>query len=336
MSFVHSKFGRLFINQYDMSLYFNDFTLAEKAGVDDTTVYTLGAKAYISGIREGTLSAKGFYDSTANVGTDAVLENALGNGDQAISFSPNGVFSPGARLLTAIGIESDYSIMNPVANVVNVQAAFTADGGLGTGISLHDPAVAETTATTYVGQTGWQTGHSSGGVFFDPAAVTVGGGYGVFHLKTLTGTGSPTVTVAKIQHSADITTATTAGSTTTVINVASTTGYAATGVISFVDPQAAPLGGSALQLSYSAITATTVTLDTAITAAQVPGVGVTVHSASTTWVDLVTFAAPFTTAGYSAVNIAAATSINPWFRSSVTTTGTTVTACNYLTTLVRF
>ena len=46
MAFTHGKKGRLWIDGLELTSYFNDFTLAAKAGIAETTVYGLVAKNF--------------------------------------------------------------------------------------------------------------------------------------------------------------------------------------------------------------------------------------------------------------------------------------------------
>ena len=153
MAFVHGKNTRLWIDGYELSKYFQEYTMSAKAGVAETTVFGVGAKTYIGGLREGTLSGKGFFGAASSDVVDAELSNALGNpGNMAITLVPSGLTSTaaGTRCVVAYAAETEYSVMAPVSGVVSTTMAAQADSGLKTGVILYNPdtAAITTTATT--------------------------------------------------------------------------------------------------------------------------------------------------------------------------------------------
>jgi predicted secreted protein len=66
-------------NSVTLSSYFDDTTLSQLAAILEVTTFGATAKAKISGLKDGKLSAKGVFDSTAdaalgpNVGTSAAF-----------------------------------------------------------------------------------------------------------------------------------------------------------------------------------------------------------------------------------------------------------------------
>lgn len=154
MAFTHGKNARLWIDQWELTSYFNEFTMAAKAGVADATVFGKGAKSYIGGLKEGTISAKGFYDAGASA-NDQELAQALGRQtNMNVSLTPTGKTAAGTRGIIAYAAETDYSIMNPVDNVVAVSFSAQADSGLSTGVFLYDPTTPAITTAVSSAATG--------------------------------------------------------------------------------------------------------------------------------------------------------------------------------------
>jgi hypothetical protein len=147
MAFVHGKKAQFALRDVnnvwrDLTSYTSEVTLPAKAGIAETTVFGRGAKTYIGGLLEGTMTMKGFFDPTVTSGPDVVLSGLLGsqpttgltvvgavttqsNYGQAILF-PSGV-------LTGIGaivdvVITDYQISAPVSGVVAFNATFQMSG----------------------------------------------------------------------------------------------------------------------------------------------------------------------------------------------------------------
>lgn len=174
MSFVHGKNVRLFVDAFDLSQYFNDVSISGKVEQADTTTYakTAGvavAKTILPGVRDGTMSLKGLFDGTvetlgtstaSTVGSDLYWYNLLANEtgvgtvltpsnvEACVSVSPTGTWAVGTRIYAMAGVVSNYTISAPVKNAVSVQADFQADGGVLSGVSLHDPSVSDTIPAT--------------------------------------------------------------------------------------------------------------------------------------------------------------------------------------------
>lgn len=155
MAFVHGKnaqFGLRNAAGYwqDMTPYVTEVTLPGKAGTAETTVFGKGAKTFIGGLMEGQMTMKGFYDPTntptnaAGNGPDEVLAGLLGTQSsigltvvaQVTSQSnygqfllmPAGSTAAGGVALLGDCVITDYSLSNPVSNVVSFSATFALSG----------------------------------------------------------------------------------------------------------------------------------------------------------------------------------------------------------------
>ena len=205
MPFVHGKRARLWIDQYEMTGFFNDFTMAAKAGIAETTVYGRGAKTYIGGLKEGQISAKGFYGADTTDIQDPELSAALGrNQNMIITFSESGLTVPGTPAVASYAAEVDYSVTAPVTGVVAFTMTAQADSGLSSGVILNDPSVAETGATPSTYNNSVLSGVSQGinDRNLGAGKTTTGGLVAVLHVLALAGTGSPSFT-AVLQQSDD-------------------------------------------------------------------------------------------------------------------------------------
>jgi hypothetical protein len=320
MGFVHSKLARLFMDQYELTSDFNDFTFAAKAGIAETTVYGRGAKTYIGGLLEGQISAKAFFDDAVN-GEDFELTTQLGNStNTTITFIPSGKTSVGTRAVVSEAAATDYSITAPVANVVGVSATWQADNGLKTGVILWDSTPAYTTAgTTIINST------------------TVAAGSNGVNTNTFLGAGVlNVVNTAGFPTSGTIVVPT--GTSVATLSYTGTTGTTFTGVTTLFGGGALATGGLvSLGTNDRSVVAGTTTNQGLIAIAHIltltgtvsPTVAVKLQHSDdgVTWVDLVTLSTPATTAsGPEAVYgiVPANITINRLLRAAIATAGSTI------------
>lgn len=170
--FLHGKNTRVYIDEFDLSRYFNEAMMMGKVEVADTTTFAISpgisvSKTVIPGVKDGTLQFKGLFDSTPSntaAGTSGVdnyfytlvaQETGGGNAslvptnvESCLSVSPGGSWAPGSRVWAAAGVASQYQISAPVKNAVSITADIQCDGGVETGVSLHDPGVNDAIPTT--------------------------------------------------------------------------------------------------------------------------------------------------------------------------------------------
>jgi hypothetical protein len=121
---------------YDLSQYFNDASVSTSIeATESTTFQTSGAKSYIKGLKDGTISLSGYYDGTPS-GIDAIMNTAVNNtGDDACIVFPFGGNTDNERCWMAQGIETKYELKTPVAGIVTIDTEIQSDGGIlyGTG-----------------------------------------------------------------------------------------------------------------------------------------------------------------------------------------------------------
>jgi hypothetical protein len=192
MAFVHGKNSQFALrdasnNWRDMTSYVTEVTLPAKAGTAETTVFGKGAKTYIGGLLEGTMTVKGFFDATATVGPDVVLSGLLGTQPnkgmtvvaQVTTQSNYGQFvlCPGGSTgsgVTKLGdcVITDYNISDPVNNVVSFTANFELSGAT--------TATATLNGGTTTGAYGLQVITAANSVVFNTAWIAAGAGVGSF------------------------------------------------------------------------------------------------------------------------------------------------------------
>ena len=185
MAFDHGKSGKVAIDQFDLTGYFNSMDINRDVEGPETTVFGLDDRTYLpGGLRGGTVSLAGFWDSTATTGVDEVIAAALGaTSANVITLGPGGLtnstsyVSDSAYLLSAF--HTSYSISAPVDGIVSITVDVQSTGGLEQGRALHN--IAAETAT--------DTGNS-----IDGAAATSNGGVGHLHVTAASG-GSPILDV---------------------------------------------------------------------------------------------------------------------------------------------
>ena len=185
MAFIHGKGTIVLCNQFNLSSFFNEASVARSVETAETTTFSKSAKTYITGLQDATLSLSGLFDGAADA-TDEELTNVLGsNTGMVITVAPSGTLVIGDRTLSMTGKLTSYEISAPVGDVVSASSEFQADEGVGAGVSLH--ALSAETATV-----------SSASV--DNAASTADGGFATLHVTANTNNNSG---VFKVQHSAD-------------------------------------------------------------------------------------------------------------------------------------
>ena len=185
MAFIHGKAAQVLHNEFDLSSYFNDASVSRSVETAETTAFGATAKAYITGLTDGTISLSGMFDGAANA-IDAEMTDVFGSNDgSVISISPSGVTTIGTRMISATGKLTSYEVSAPVGDVVAANAEFQADAGIGNAVSL--AALAAITTTT--------TSTSN-----DNAASSANGGFATLHVTANTMNGA---TVCKVQHSSD-------------------------------------------------------------------------------------------------------------------------------------
>ena len=184
-TFRHGKGVSVFIDAYDFSAYFKDLTNSNNVETAETTAFGSNAKTYIVGLKDGSVSLSGYFESTDSTGTDQYFSSILGSATkQKVIIAPEG-HSNGARATVLQSDDTSYEVSGSIGDVVGASAEFQADSGVDHGVIL--------SAGTAVSST-------SNGTAVDNSAATSNGGVAYLSVPTNTRNGNITI---KVQQSAD-------------------------------------------------------------------------------------------------------------------------------------
>ena len=193
-TFIHGKNTAVYIDEFDLSSYFNDVSVSLDNDVAETTAFGDTNKAFILGTRGGTLSMSGMWASDTD-GSDEELVALLGNATTPILTVRQGAAAIGSRAIIAQANETSYAITNPVADVATISADFECTPNQVSNLTFALAGGVQLTA-------GASIAHGSLGNLssVDNAASSANGGAGTLHVPTNTVGGNTTI---KIQHSAN-------------------------------------------------------------------------------------------------------------------------------------
>lgn len=186
MAFIHGRGAVVLHGAYDMSSYLNEASASASVETAETTTFGVagGAKTYIVGLEDGTVSASGLFDGAADA-IDEVLTTSIGSDTLApVTIAPNGT-TLGERVKTLQAKTTSYEVSSPVGDVVSVSYQAQADGGVDHGVSLATLASISSS-----------TNHTS----VDNGASSADGGVGQVHVTVNT---RDSATTLKVQHSTD-------------------------------------------------------------------------------------------------------------------------------------
>ena len=77
-TFRHGKNTIVFVDEYDVSQFFNSSTTSSTVDTPETTTFGSASRSFISGEREGMASFEGLWEGTA-VGVTNTLDVAFGD-----------------------------------------------------------------------------------------------------------------------------------------------------------------------------------------------------------------------------------------------------------------
>jgi hypothetical protein len=182
-TFNHGKNAVVLLDNTNLSTTLTDASVSLIADVAETSTFTASSKTYVAGLKDGTVTLSGYFETTSP-DADAEFLAQLGSSGSAFSIAPIG-YTRGNPTEFGNVIETSYDRSADIGSVVAVAVAFQFDGDAYNGKSLLTP----TAITSSSNQTG-----------VDYGAAGTNGGAGVLHCTVKSG--SPTLDV-KIQTSAD-------------------------------------------------------------------------------------------------------------------------------------
>ena len=193
-TFVHGKSTAVYIDEFDMTSYFNQSSITVSNDVQETTAYGDTNKTFINGLRSGTLSLSGMWAADTD-GSDEELQALLGNSTTPILTVREGSAAIGSRAIIAQADETNYAITSPVTSIATVTADFECTPNQVSNLTFALCAGVQLTA-------GASIAHGSLGALssVDNAASSANGGASTLHIPTNTVNGNTTI---KVQHSAN-------------------------------------------------------------------------------------------------------------------------------------
>ena len=190
MPFRHGKNTKVLVDQFDLSSYFNDVSLSASVETAETTTFGVsgGAKTYVSGLSDSTVTTSGLFDGAAGA-VDEIIGNILSS-DTDVNFTvaPDGGMTLGARCVSGQAIETKYDVTSPVSDVVSISCDFQVDAEASRAVILAPLSTVSATGTS---------------TSVDNGAASTNGGSAILHVPTNTRNGT---IIVKIQHSSDNTT----------------------------------------------------------------------------------------------------------------------------------
>jgi hypothetical protein len=194
-TFVHGKSSKVYVDEFDLSGYFNAADTSITNTTEDTTAFGSSSKTYLLGLQDGTVSLSGMWSADTD-GSDEELQAILGATTTPLLTIAEDAGTIGNRAIVAKAHETSYAISNPVTGVSAVSADFQSSTGGTTNVTHAISAGVQLT-------TGASIAFGSLGdlASVDNAASSANGGIGVLHVPTNTVAGG--ATTIKVQHSAD-------------------------------------------------------------------------------------------------------------------------------------
>jgi hypothetical protein len=122
-TFVHGKGTKVYLDEFEMTTYFNsaDVTLTNETA--EITAFGATSKSYLLGLADGTLSLGGMWNQETD-GSDEELHAILGSSTAANITVAEAAGTIGNRATIARCDETNYAISNPVADVSTITADF--------------------------------------------------------------------------------------------------------------------------------------------------------------------------------------------------------------------
>lgn len=126
MAFLHGQHTVVKVDGNDLSDYTDTSELPRTADSHDVTTYGNSSHRYSGGLKDGTFTMSGVYDTTAVTGPKAVLEPLLGTVVPVVR-QPEGA-GVGKPQNVFDGLMTKYTETSPVADMVKWSCEFQIDG----------------------------------------------------------------------------------------------------------------------------------------------------------------------------------------------------------------
>ena len=179
-TFIHGKGTKTYIDEFDLSDYFNAADSTFSVETADITAFGASSRSFLPGLQTATMGLTGLWSADTD-GSDEELNALLANATSPLSTVAIQAGTIGNKAILMQSDELTYNISSPVADVVSVSADFQATTD-GTGASTAFGALGNLSSV-------------------DNAASSANGGFAILHVPTNSIGGG--VTTIKVQHSAD-------------------------------------------------------------------------------------------------------------------------------------
>jgi hypothetical protein len=128
MAAIHGKNTAVDIDDNDLSIYSNNVTFTRTADSHETTTFGSDSKTYVSGLKDGTATVEGIYDSTTATGPSAVFRPLIGGVAVPFTFQPEGAGGTKPQALVDV-IVTQYEESAPVGDMItwSAELQFTGD-----------------------------------------------------------------------------------------------------------------------------------------------------------------------------------------------------------------
>jgi hypothetical protein len=187
MSVAVGANATLMLDGFDLTSYFRQFSINMEKDVLDATVFGLGSRSKLVGLKRASVSGEAFADLTATIGSWDVLTSRWPSGTAGtFAFGPQG-FALGSQVFTIYSEEVKFQVQAVVDDLLKLTTEAEARANAADpGVSLH--ALAPETTFPFTGTA------------VDNLALTSNGGVATLHVSAIAG-GAPNV-VYKVQHAA--------------------------------------------------------------------------------------------------------------------------------------
>lgn len=137
MAFVAGRTSTIFVDQYDLTPYFNSLELSYTDSLIEMSGFNDGGREYMEGARDGTIALQGLFEATNAWGADRRLWGGFNNRFAGVITVSPVATTIGNRAYLGKYRTSRYDLRSPVEGVVTSSAELRVDGTLDGGDFTH-------------------------------------------------------------------------------------------------------------------------------------------------------------------------------------------------------
>src|SRR5690242_14257930 len=112
--------AQLFLDGYDLTGFFSEFNVEPTRDVLDATVFGLGSRAKIQGLRHAKATGTAFYDDTTTTGSWDVLKSKFPSGTSGTWAFANAGFALGSPVVLVYSEAIEFHPTAQVADLVKI------------------------------------------------------------------------------------------------------------------------------------------------------------------------------------------------------------------------